>query len=141
LEIDAEIYHFHDPELLRIAIKLKRKGKKVIYDIHEDLPRAIMSKQWISSFIRKPLSMIIERYENKVAKKMDCLMTATPYITQRFKQINSNTININNYPVLEELIDNTKEEKQKKKQVCYVGGINEIRGIYELYRAANFLNG
>ena len=31
LELNADIYHIHDPELLRIALKLKRKGKVVIY--------------------------------------------------------------------------------------------------------------
>ena len=37
LSIDADVYHIHDPELLPYALKLKRKGKKVIYDAHEDI--------------------------------------------------------------------------------------------------------
>ena len=28
IETDADIYHFHDPELLRIGLKLRKKGKK-----------------------------------------------------------------------------------------------------------------
>ena len=36
IEINADIYHLHDPELLRIARKLK--DEKIIYDAHEDLP-------------------------------------------------------------------------------------------------------
>ena len=32
-ESNADIYHFHDPELLRIGLKLSRKGKKVIYQM------------------------------------------------------------------------------------------------------------
>jgi len=38
LEVDAEVYHFHDPDLLFLALKLKKKGKKVIYDVHENYP-------------------------------------------------------------------------------------------------------
>ncbi|MFP3338875.1 glycosyltransferase, partial [Micrococcus sp. SIMBA_131] len=53
LKVDADIYHFHDPELIPTGLKLKRKGKKVIHDIHEDVPRQILEKQWIPSPLRK----------------------------------------------------------------------------------------
>ena len=36
LEVDADIYEFHDPELLPYGLRLARKGKKVIFDSHED---------------------------------------------------------------------------------------------------------
>ena len=36
LELDCDIYHFHDPELLPYGLKLKKKGKKVIFDSHEN---------------------------------------------------------------------------------------------------------
>ena len=51
----ADIYHIHDPELLLIALKLKKRNKKVIYDAHEDLPRQILTKHWIPKIIRKPI--------------------------------------------------------------------------------------
>ena len=33
LALDCDIYHFHDPELLPYGLMLKKKGKKVIFDI------------------------------------------------------------------------------------------------------------
>lgn len=142
LEVDADIYHFHDPELIPVGLKLKKKGKRVIYDIHEDLPRALLSKGWIHPIIRKPMALFFELYENRAARRFDCLMTATPFITERFKKVNSNTININNYPLLKELQSSDSENsREKEKQVCYVGGLGPIRGIHQLLSAADSING
>ena len=40
----ANIYHFHDPELILICILLKLKGAKIIYDVHEDYEQKVLSK-------------------------------------------------------------------------------------------------
>src|SRR5690606_37668892 len=65
VELDAEIYHLHDPELIPIGLKLKKLGKKVIFDAHEDLPNQILSKHYISPLIRKPLSTIVRILESQ----------------------------------------------------------------------------
>lgn len=35
ININADIYQLHDPELLTVALKLKKHGKKVVFDSHE----------------------------------------------------------------------------------------------------------
>ncbi len=127
LEIDAELYHFHDPELIKTGIALHNKSKKVIYDIHEDLPRQILQKNYIPEFIRKSLSYIVENWENKNAKLLDGLVTATDFIKNRFDQINHSTITIKNYPITEAFFIST--QKTKESSVCYIGGISQDRGI------------
>jgi len=139
LEIDASIYHFHDPELLPFALKLKRKGKRVIYDIHEDVPKTILAKFWINKYLRKSVSFLFRKYENYVASKLDYLFTATETISKRFILINKNTITINNYPLLSELVEITNWEA-KKREVCYIGAITKIRGIEELVEGVNKSN-
>jgi len=135
LECDADIYHFHDPELIPIGLRLKRRGKKVIYDVHEDVPRQIISKQWIPGPLRKTLSWMIERIENYSAKRFDQIMTATPFIRDRFLVVNERTLDINNYPVLSELYMPNADWNSKEKSVCYVGGIGKVRGIHEMVDA------
>jgi len=47
LKQDADIYHFHDAELILFGIILRILGKKVIYDIHENTYEDIMNKPWV----------------------------------------------------------------------------------------------
>ncbi len=133
LKLNADIYHFHDPELIIPGLILKWKGKKVIYDIHEDLPRQYFVQK-NKGLKRKIMEFVLERFENFGARRFTALITATPHIGKRFLKINSDTLNINNFPILNELsakIENTA----KKNEVCYVGGILEIRGIMEMVEA------
>lgn len=137
IEIDAEVYHFHDPELIPLGLKLLKKGKKVIYDVHEDVPRAILSKYYIPAVFRGTLSRVFEIYENYASKKMDVLVTATPHIYKRFKKINKSTVNINNYPLLNELFEEKLYKTEAtKKYVSYVGALGEIRGSEQLFKAS-----
>jgi hypothetical protein len=48
LKTDADIYHLHDPELMPLGLLLKLQRKKVIYDVHENLPKQISIKHWIN---------------------------------------------------------------------------------------------
>jgi len=140
IEIDADVYHLHDPELLRIAIKLKKKGKKVIYDAHEDVPRDIMTKDYIPKFLRKIVSARFEKFENRIASKVDGVITATPFICERFIKINSNTLDINNFPLSEEIQTSDSDWNNRKNKVCYIGGLTKIRGVKEMVIGADLAN-
>lgn len=138
--VDADIYHIHDPELLRIVPKLKRLNKKIIYDVHEDLPRQILSKPWINITIRKVIANFVEWYENKISKKCDGIIAATPFIRDRFLKLNNNTIDINNFPIIEELLLDMEYSKKADNNICYVGGITKIRGIKEIVKSIESLD-
>jgi glycosyltransferase involved in cell wall biosynthesis len=134
LEVNADLYHFHDPEFLPWASRLIKKGKKVIYDVHEDLPRQMLSKYWIIKPIRKIGSWIAERIENYYARKMTRIITVTDHIGNRFSKFHPNVHLVRNFPVL----------KQKKSgagtrspgdQVFYVGSITPERGVTGLVDA------
>jgi len=134
LGVNADIYHFHDPELIPVGLKFKKLGKKVIYDVHEDVPRQILTKPYLNRISKKFLSFLFEKYENWAVRKFDFVITATPYIRDRFLKLVSKVVDINNYPLLEEFPEVSPWNK-REPEICYIGGIAKVRGIVELVKS------
>jgi glycosyltransferase involved in cell wall biosynthesis len=125
LEIEADIYHIHDPELLPYALKLKSAGKKVVFDSHEDIPEQVMEKTWIPTPFRSGISYLVKKYQNYVCQKIDAIISVTPHICYKLRLVNPNTYMITNYPVLNENASPVFFEKENTRTICFAGGISE----------------
>lgn len=134
LELDADLYHLHDPELLTVVGALRRAGKRVVFDAHEDLPKQLLGKHYLGPVAKRLLSFIFAVYERFACRNLDGIITATPNIRDKFLGINRNTIDINNFPMIGELEGSVGWDR-KADEVCYVGGIAAIRGIREVVSA------
>ncbi len=132
---NADIYHFHDPELIPLGIILKFMGKRVIYDVHEDLPRQILDKHWIPGILRRQLSIGAICAEWLAGLVFDHIVAATPTIANRFP--NSKTITIQNFPTPEELLEWTRfiPYMEREPFVAYIGAIAYKRGALEMVHA------
>lgn len=135
--LDADIYHLHDPELIPIGLKLKRMGKIIIFDSHEDVPKQMLGKPYLNAPLRHLIGKTLSLYEDYACRKLDGIIAATPFIRDKFLRINHNTLDINNFPVLGEL-HNATHWSDKKPYVCYIGGIGKVRGIHEVVTAMYF---
>jgi glycosyltransferase involved in cell wall biosynthesis len=132
IELDSEVFHFHDPEFLFYGLKLSRKGKKVIYDVHEDVPKQTLSKDYINPFVRRILAHLIKKTENFISSRLYAIITVTPFINERFQKINERSIIINNYPVK---VSRQPISYNNRSGLCYIGSISRIRGIKEIIRS------
>ena len=133
-QISPDAYHLHDPELLPYARRLARGGAKVYFDAHEDLPAQLLSKSYIPSFARKPASLAAQVLERGAARHLTGVFTATPFIRDKFLKQGVASIDINNYPSLDEAVSLLPWEN-KEAACCYVGTISEKRGLLPLIQS------
>jgi glycosyltransferase involved in cell wall biosynthesis len=137
---NADIYQFHDSELIPAALVLRLMGKRVVYDVHEDVPRDILSKDYLPKILRKPLAWVVERIENFSTKLLSGTVAATPFIGKRFELLNGRAVVIHNYPRLGELATPIGVSWQQREcAVTYAGGILPDRGIRELVTAMSLV--
>jgi glycosyltransferase involved in cell wall biosynthesis len=139
LRLDADVYQLHDPELLPAGLRLKRHGKRVVFDSHEDVPTQLLAKPYLGSVSRRALSAAVRAFEDYACRRFDGLIAATPFIRARLARLHPHTVDINNYPLLQEF-DGAADWDRKAQEVCYVGSISAIRGIRELVRACELLH-
>ncbi len=138
-KVKAKIYHFHDPELIPMGIILKLFGKKVIYDVHENISLQIAAKNWIPPSARTIISRIFFVIEKIALRFFDHIIVAGEDIKEQthFKPFHYKISLLRNLPVVD--IDKSimKEKKFDKIRFVYTGGMTKDRGILEIVKAAN----
>ena len=137
----ADIYHFHDPELIIVGVALRLFGKKVIYDVHEDVPKQILNKEWIGNVsIRKIAAFIMNIIEHVGAFFFNRIVVATSDIAKKFPE--NKTVILRNFPVLKLIDDGALPVNFSKNKsiVIYIGRLTKIRGIKEIIQAMEYID-
>jgi glycosyltransferase involved in cell wall biosynthesis len=139
-EQKADIYHFHDPELLFWMIRLKKKtGAKIIYDVHENVSEQIIDKKWIPRILRKSVSALYSLKEKKFLSLIDGLVLAEDSYIKIYKNYKNTSI-IRNYPLhLIKLLENKTKLQHDFPKLVYVGGISRARGMFEMIQAIKII--
>lgn len=130
---DAEIFHFHDPELIPLAVAVKLfYRKRVIYDIHEDYPSYILHKTWIFKPIRGLVAACFRQLERFACRFFDHLITTSLAINDNY--VHYPTTIVTNYPRLQ-FNGKFPDKPQGGTAFVYAGSMEDIRGIRELGHA------
>ncbi len=99
LRARADLYHFHDPELLPWGLLLKWLSRRpVVYDSHEYLREDILGKHWIPAPLRPLVAAMADRMEKFVARRLSAVVAVTEDMADRFRRAQPRTITVQNLP-------------------------------------------
>ncbi len=138
LKQKAQIYHFHDPELLPIGLLLKVLTKsKIVYDVHEDYAQTLLRKSWVPRILRRLVSCFYTGFVKSSNPFINQYIAATPTISLRYS--NNKVSVINNYPILK-MFKPEYESNFSHATLIYVGILTRARGIGEIVQAMEYLD-
>ena len=127
--LKADLYHFHDPELIPFGLMLRFFGKKVIFDMHENTDMQIIEKHWIPNFIRKPLAYFYMKFE-----KISCMFfngIIVPQFCMKSKyNLDDKTFVVCNFPHNDYTIE--VSPLRSKYELIYSGTISDARGFQNM---------
>lgn len=130
LNVDADIYQISDPELMMIVDVLKKKKKKVVFNLREYYPDLIeSSKPYLPCQIRKPLSMMVDYYQKHFLKKFDAVFTVTDWILKILieKYNIKQSFLLTNFPRIDKGFSlDWDDYRQRTNRLCYEGTIYRV---------------
>jgi len=137
---DSELYHFHDPELIPVGLLMRLKGKKVVYDVHEDVRADMAAKYYIPRPLRGLLTWFVSVFEAGAVRHFSAVVPATIPISLHFESRTYHTVVVSNYPLVDELHPEIRKPwAQRSSSIAYVGVLAEDRCAGEMVKAMGLL--
>ena len=127
LEKRADLYHFHDPELIPAGLLLRLLGKRVVYDIHEDNRTALEEREYLPGPLRELTARLLSRAEEASSRHFH-LILAERYYAERFPR-GQTVLNHARFPALDEdrLL---ARPRAGHPRLIYTGNVKPYRGAH-----------
>ncbi len=128
-----DLVSIHDPELLPFGIVaglLRRCA--VVFDMHEDVPAQILTKDWVPPVCRRPLAALM-RLVLRIAERYVTVTVAESDYLRRFRHAHPLVPNAPRFDGFPETV------KTRERRVIYVGDVTPVRGVFDLVRACGLI--
>jgi glycosyltransferase involved in cell wall biosynthesis len=139
----ADVYHFHDPELIPAGLLLKLvTGKAVVYDVHEDYPKFIAIKYWLPKSLRGVIAAIFRIFEQFSCRFFDAVVAATDDIAANFCR-HPMVVTVKNYPLQTKVPPLHKRPISTNRQITliHIGTLSTVTGIPQVVEALAYVDG
>ena len=139
----ADIYHFHDPELLLPVGLIKLLTRRpIVYDVHENYPQDILTKEWIPGPLRRLVSSIFRVFEDTAVRGVDGVVVVNRHLEGRFEG-KARVVRVANYSRLDRSVNSKRDtdgrEAGARPYFVYAGRVSDDRGLHQCLRALESL--
>jgi len=131
-----DLVHMHDPELLILALLLRARGVRVVFDMHENLPKEVLTKSWISRPFRRCVSAVVRRFQTFACRLVPTVFAETSY-AEDFPTAKGGVV-VLNYPLVNALVCIARP-KRTRFTLGYIGGVSCERGADVVLKALSLL--
>ncbi len=132
LRVNADLYQFHDPELIPCGLWLRLLGKKVVFDVHEHFAADIFDKPWIRN--KGMLARIYGFFEQRAARRMELVLAERSY-APHYAAMGARYTVVLNYPDLTFFKPYRNVEPRPEQNLFYIGILLETRGLLQIAEA------
>ena len=126
----GDVFHLHNPDTIPLALALKARRQRVIYDTHEDFRTEILLRTWLPGVLRLPAAAAVAAAESVVSRVVDAVIVTQEQLVDRLP----GAVVIGNPPIVDraaaEQAATVREHRHRAEVVLgYVGGISRDRGL------------
>ncbi|RMF16450.1 MAG: glycosyltransferase [Candidatus Dadabacteria bacterium] len=132
-ELAADLYQFHDVELIDVALALIRRGRTVVFDAHEDHPRQVRAMGSGKGILGQIKPLWVHRRIRAMDHQAAGIIAATQTILNTYD--NPSRVLVRNFP----RVSLFQSREKRRHQIVYVGGLSRARGADVMVQAMAYL--
>lgn len=124
-----DVASLHDPELLPLGVAASLLRRTVVFDVHEDVPGQLRTKEWLPRLLRAPLAAVA-RWMLRLAERTLEVTLAEGGYRKLFRE---------DHPVFPNYLAGEPPppvEASPSTGVVYLGDVTEVRGVAVAVAAA-----
>lgn len=140
--IDADIYECCDIDSLLLCLILKRRGKRVIFNLLEEHPYTLKDKIRGPKWLKNAIIIIMAQWMRFTLRRVDMVFTVAPSIVDYLHKWGLKNVQIlGNYPNINKDYCLTYEDYgQRQNRILYFGAIYSISRQEVFFDALSSLN-
>lgn len=130
----TKVVHLHDPELFLAVPILRRRGHRVVIDLHEDYPKQVSHNPRIPSALHSPARRAVRAFVHRISRLADGVVVASPEIADTLPV---DSYLVQNFPRLDEFgsAPSWREYEARPSTVFSIGTNTPERAFLEMVDA------